>query len=194
MKQMTNKQKKEKKEKNGIETKEFDAITIFSKYTMIFLIGSIVGFIYEQVFYYIFENTLAKRGFLYGPYLPVYGFGAILIVCLLKRYKKNPFIVFILAMLVTGVVEYITGFVMYELYHKVWWDYTGLFFNIDGYVCLRSVLTFGIGGLILIYVIEPLMCKLSETISSKFYLTTSIVIIIMFVIDLTFTLVYKNKL
>lgn len=194
MKRMTNKQRKIKKEKNQIETNEFDRRVKFSKYTMIFLIGSIVGFIYEEIFYYIFEDTLAKRGFLYGPYLPVYGFGAVLMVLLLKKYKKDPFIVFLLAMLLTGVVEYITGFIMYQAYHRVWWDYTGLFLNIDGYVCLRSVLTFGIGGLILIYVIEPLLCKLSENINTKLYLTTSVLIVMTFVIDLTFTLMYRNKL
>ena len=194
MKRMTNKQRKIKKEKNQIETNEFDRRVKFSKYTMIFLIGSIVGFIYEEIFYYIFEDTLAKRGFLYGPYLPVYGFGAVLMVLLLKKYKKDPFIVFLLAMLLTGVVEYITGFIMYQAYHRVWWDYTGLFLNIDGYVCLRSVLTFGIGGLILIYVIEPLLCKLSENINKKLYITTSVLIVMTFVIDLTFTLMYRNKL
>lgn len=194
MKRMTNKQRKIKKEKDQIETNEFDRRVKFSKYTMIFLIGSIVGFIYEEIFYYIFEDTLAKRGFLYGPYLPVYGFGAVLMVLLLKKYKKDPFIVFLLAMLLTGVVEYITGFIMYQAYHRVWWDYTGLFLNIDGYVCLRSVLTFGIGGLILIYVIEPLLCKLSENINTKLYITTSVLIVMTFVIDLTFTLMYRNKL
>lgn len=194
MKQMTRKQRKLKKEKDQIETNEFDLIVNFCKYTMIFLIGSIVGFIYEQIFYYIFEDTLAKRGFLYGPYLPVYGFGAVLIVLLLTKLKKNPFVVFVLAMLLTGIVEYITGFVMYKAYHKVWWDYTGLFLNIDGYVCLRSVLTFGIGGLILVYIIEPLICKLSENVSKRLYLMASIIVIMDFLTDLTFTLMYRNKL
>ena len=89
MKRMTNKQRKIKKEKDQIETNEFDRRVKFSKYTMIFLIGSIVGFIYEEIFYYIFEDTLAKRGFLYGPYLPVYGFGAVLMVLLLKKYPSS---------------------------------------------------------------------------------------------------------
>ena len=133
--------------------REIDKTTIICTYIIIFLIGAIVGFIYEELYCLIIDKELVKRGFLYGPYLPVYGFGAIIMTYLLKRFKKNPLVVFLLAMLITGIVEYITGYLMFTIYHRSWWDYTGLLLNINGYVCLRSVLTFGIGGLLLIYII-----------------------------------------
>lgn len=124
-------------------------------YLLIFIIGCIIGYVYEELFVYFTEDEIVNRGFLYGPYLPVYGFGACLITLLLKRYKKYPVFFFFSCVILTGVVEYITGAALMDIYHKRWWDYTGLFLNLQGYVCLRSVLTFAIGGLLLVYIVEP---------------------------------------
>lgn len=124
-------------------------------YFWIFVVAAITGWIYEEIFYYATEGLLEKRGFLYGVYLPVYGVGALAMLLLLGRFKNRPVLFFVLAMVVTGVLEYVTGAAMYAIWHRRWWDYTGLFLNIGGHVCLRSVLTFGIGGLLLLYLVEP---------------------------------------
>lgn len=181
-------------EELNLKQYNFDFCTKCCFYVMIFLVGAIAGFIYEEIFYYVFEGVLEKRGFLYGPYLPVYGFGAILMVFLLKKFKKNPLSVFFLSMFVTGVLEYFTGFILWELYHKMWWTYEGLFLNIGNYVCLRSVLTFAIGGLLLIYVLEPLVCLFLSKIKRTRLVFVSGAISIMFVIDLIFTLLFRNTL
>lgn len=162
--------------------------------TVIFALGAIIGYLYEVIFYLIADKELVNRGFLYGPYLPVYGFGAVLMLPILKRFKKNPLIIFFGAMFLTGIVEYATGYAMWEIYHDKWWDYTGLFLNINGYVCLRSVLTFAIGGLLLIYLIEPLIRKVMIK-CEKFELNlTTCIIIATFLIDLMFTIMFRNKL
>ena len=181
-------------EKLNEEKYELDFKTKICMYLITFLIGSFVGYIYEILYYLIMENKLMNRGFLYGPYLPVYGFGAVFILWLLKKFKKNPLVVFLLSILITGVVEYITGYLMYDIYNRTWWDYTGAFLNIDGYVCLRSVLTFGIGGLLLIYVIEPIVAKFSVTLNSNKYLLASSCGILVIIIDLVLTLAFRNTL
>lgn len=173
---------------------KFDIKTKICIYCLTFLVGAVSGYIYEVIYCLLIDKELVNRGFLYGPYLPVYGFGAIIMLCLLKRFKKNPLVVFLLAMLVTGIVEYITGYLMYNIYHKTWWDYTGLLLNIDGYVCLRSVLTFGIGGILLIYLIEPLVSHFSVNVNSNKYLLASSFGIFVLLIDLVFTLIFRNKL
>lgn len=173
---------------------DFDLKTKFCISLIIFLIGSVIGYIYEVIYCLLIDNELVNRGFLYGPYLPVYGFGAVFMVWLLKRFKKNPLVVFLLAMLVTGIVEYITGYLMFHIYHRTWLDYTGLFLNINGYVCLRSVLTFAIGGLILIYIIEPLVCKYIQNTNSNKYLFVSSFGIFIIVLDFVITLIYRNTL
>lgn len=172
----------------------FDLITKTDIYFFIFLIGSVVGYIYEFLFYLLVDHKLVNSGFLYGPYIPVYGFGAVFMVFFLKRFKKYPLLIFVLSMLVTGVLEYFTGVLMFELFHRRWWDYTGLFLNIDGYVCFRSVLTFGIGGLILIYLIDPLVSRFSVKFNSKKYLLGTSCGIFVMIIDLVFTLIFRNKL
>lgn len=176
------------------ENFNFDFKTNICKYIMIFLAGGIAGWIYELIFCLIYDGELVNRGFLYGPYLPVYGFGAIFLVILLKRFKKNPLIIFFSAMIITGVLEYFTGYAMWNIYHRTWWDYDGLFLNIDGYVCLRSVLTFAVGSILLVYVIEPLINKLISSISMRKMIYSSVFIVCMLLVDLICTLTFRNTL
>ena len=174
-----------------MKNKLFDGLKVLF---IIFLIGCFVGFIYEEIFYLITEGILEKRGFLYGPWLPVYGFGAVFMVLLLKRFKNNKIIFFIMACLVTGILEYITGYAMNMIWHKRWWDYTGLFLNINGYVCLRSVLSFGIGGLILIYIIEPFVRKYYQKLKSKILNIILMLIFIIFIGDNILSFLIRNKI
>lgn len=181
-------------EKNEIKEETVKVQNNIFNIIEIFFVASIIGWIYEMIFYKVTENILENRGFLYGPYVPVYGFGAILIVLLLKRFKKNPLILFVGMALVTGILELIVGEFMVAVWHKRWWDYTGLFLNIDGQVCLRSVLSFAIGGLGLIYLIEPYINKFNERASSKSKKILCIAIIITMVIDLILCLTIRHPI
>lgn len=157
---------------------------------LIFLIGSLIGWIYEEIFYYVTENTISNRGFFYGPYLPVYGWGSVILMLTLKKLKKYPILVFILSMLITGIVEYATGYIMYVLYERIWWDYTGLFLNISGYVCFRSVFTFAIGTIVLIYLIEPYLSKLIAKYSRHAEIISYLFLTI-FIIDNIITFIFR---
>ena len=159
-------------------------------WVLIFLIGSLIGWFYEEIFYFVTENTLSNRGFFYGPYLPVYGSGAVILMLTLKKIKNRPFLVFLLSMLITGIVEYITGYVMYAMYKKVWWDYTGLFLNIDGYVCFRSVFTFAIGTIGLMYFIEPWLIKFIEKYK-KISKYISVIFLLVFILDCVVTFIFR---
>ena len=139
------------------ENRKLNLISKIDLYFWLFLAGAVSGWVYEEIFYYVTENLLENRGFLFGPYLPVYGVGALLMVLLLERFRKNPIVVFLASIIVTGILEYLTGRMMWQIWHRRWWDYRGLFLNIGGYVCLRSVLTFAVGGLLLIYIVKPVM-------------------------------------
>lgn len=181
-------------EKNEIKEETVKVQNNIFNIIEIFFVASIIGWIYEMIFYKVTENILENRGFLYGPYVPVYGFGAILIVLLLKRFKKNPLILFVGMALVTGILELIVGEFMVAIWHKRWWDYTGLFLNIDGQVCLRSVLSFAIGGLGLIYLIEPYINKFNEKISNKSKKALCIAIIAIMIIDLILCLAIRHPI
>lgn len=163
----------------------------FGTYFVIFLVGCVIGWVYEEIFYFVVENRLVNSGFMYGPYLPVYGFGALLMLLFLKPIKKFPPLVFILSMLVTGIWEYVTGYLMYKIWQTRWWDYTGKFLNIDGYVCLRSVLTFAIGGIALIYFIEPLAIRICTAMPKKRLAIICIVPSVIILTDLVISLIFR---
>ncbi len=160
----------------------------------IFFVASIIGWIYEMIFYKVTENILDNRGFLYGPYVPVYGTGAVLIVLLLKRFRKNPVILFIGMMILTGIVEYIVGDFMLFVWNKRWWDYTGLFLNINGHVCLRSVISFAIGGLALIYLVEPFIDKINKRMGNRKKNIIYGIIIGIMIIDLIVCLIIRHPI
>lgn len=163
----------------------------WAKYFILFLVASIFGWIYEEIYFLIADHELTNRGFLYGPYLPIYGAGAVLITLLLKRFKKNALLFFFLTMLVTGILEYAVGFILLEVWDKRLWDYTGVFLNLQGFVCLRSVVSFGIGGLFLIYLAEPLVNNITNKFSKSFDTLTLIIIPLIFVIDFIFSLLFR---
>ena len=121
---------------------------------LIFMTGCLVGWIYEEIFYWITEGMLRNRGLLYGPWLPIYGVGALGIYAM-KPLKKNPVLLFFMCIAVTGVVEYIIGLIGIRFFGMRLWDYRGLFMNIGGIICLRSVLSFAVMGMVFHYLLEP---------------------------------------
>ena len=121
---------------------------------MIFLAGCLTGWFYEEIFYWFTEGLLRNRGVLYGPWLPIYGVGALAIYAM-KPLKKHPPVLFFLCMATSGAIEYFAGRVCIACFGLRLWDYRELFWNLDGLVCLRSVLVFGVLGLLFHYWIEP---------------------------------------
>lgn len=161
------------------------------KLFLIFFVGCVVGWIYEELFYLLVDKKLVNSGFMYGPYLPVYGVGSLCIYLLLNKYKKHPSIIFFGALLITGIVEYITGYVLLAIYNRRWWDYTGLFMEIDGFVCLRSVISFALGALLLIYIALPLIDGIIKKVTIKKLNIITISISIIMLTDLLITLLIR---
>ena len=130
---------------------------------LIMIISGIFGFIYETIFYIIDLGYFVKRGTTFGPWIPIYAFGGLFIVLFSYRFKDKPLFVFLINMLVTGLLEYLTGFILLKYFNIRLWDYNNEilnFLNINGFVCLRSVLFFGLSSLLLIYVIVPFIDKI----------------------------------
>ena len=121
---------------------------------LVFLTGCLVGWIYEEIFYWITEGMLRNRGILFGPWLPIYGIGALGIYAM-KPVKKHPVLLFFLCAIVTGIVEYIIGYIGIRYFGMRLWDYRGLLWNIDGIICFRSVVSFALMGLVFHYWLEP---------------------------------------
>ena len=160
---------------------------------LIFLIGCFVGWIYEEIFYWITEGLLRNRGILYGPWLPIYGIGALGIYAL-KPLKQHPVLLFLLCVAVTGVVEYIIGFVGIRYFGLRLWDYRGLFLNIDGIICLRSVVSFGLLGLAFHYLLEPMGEKLFRRISEHTIHAGCFILIVLFLTDCVLSCLFRTPI
>lgn len=126
-----------------------------------------------------------NRGFLHGPGLPIYGFGAIIILWLTLPFKDNLLLVFILGMLGASILEYVTGIVMERLFHMRYWDYSSQKFNLNGYISLFTSLGWGLLSTLLVKFIHPLVDDLILRVPSFMSELLSLILMIIFVVDVT---------
>ena len=160
---------------------------------LIFLTGCVAGWVYEEIFYWSTEGLLRNRGILYGPWLPVYGLGA-LGVYAMKPVKKNPLLLFLLCVAVTGVVEYIIGFAGIHLFGMRLWDYRGLFWNLDGIICFRSVVSFAVMGLAFHYLLEPAAERMVSKAAPNTVHTICMIIFIVFLADCALSALFRTPI
>ena len=160
---------------------------------LIFLTGCLVGWIYEEIFYWITEGLLRNRGILYGPWLPIYGIGALGIYAL-KPLKRHPVLLFMLCVAVTGVVEYIIGYVGIYYFGLRLWDYRGLFLNLGGIICFRSVVSFGILGLVFHYLLEPMGEKLYRRLPTNVIRVSCLILTVLFVTDCILSALFRTPI
>ena len=160
---------------------------------LVFLAGCLVGWIYEEIFYWITEGLLRNRGILYGPWLPIYGIGALGIYAL-KPLKGRPALLFLGCVVLSGVVEYIIGYVGIHAFGLRLWDYRGLFLNLQGIICLRSVLSFGILGLAFHYLLEPLGEKLYRSLPAGAVRTGCFILLALFLFDCVLSALFRTPI
>lgn len=147
-----------------------------------------VGWIWEVSLSMISYGRFVNRGVLHGPWIPIYGFGCVLILLLLKRFRMRPKVEFSMAVLLCGCIEYFTGLVL-ELTHngQKWWDYTGYFLNLDGRICAEGLLVFGVGGMAFVYVIAPLIDNWVKEHLNKRLSTACLVLLLLFGADVVYS-------
>ena len=150
---------------------------------LIFFIIAFIGYFWEVLLLLFERGEFVKRGTLHGPWLPIYGAGAIAMLVLLKPFRKNPFIYFIFAMLVSGLIEYGTSVYLEIVHNMSWWNYDGYFLNINGRVCLEGLLVFAIGGIIVTYMLAPLIANFLERINKKIKIVLCIILVSLMAFD-----------
>lgn len=166
---------------------------IFLLYFMYFIIYSIIGWLVETSIIYIQTKKLVDRGFLVGPYCPIYGCGAITMILYLTQYKDNIITVFLLGVVICSVLEYFTSYLMEVLFKTRWWDYSNEKFNLNGRICGKNCLLFGLGGIIVLYIIQPLLYNLLNKIPSNIFTLITIIILLIFISDFILSLNVINK-
>jgi uncharacterized membrane protein len=120
-----------------------------------------------------------------GPWCPIYGFGAVFISLLLSRHAEDPLAVFGLAILICGILEYSTSYMMEKIFHARWWDYSTKKFNLNGRVCADTLLPFGLLGLLLVYAITPVMFSCFDLLSETMIQIICLSLSLLFLADIT---------
>ena len=186
------------KYKNYLNNEQhFDKSTMLGIIALIIVIAGVFGFLYEVVFYY-FNSGMTEiywRGGNFLPWINIYAIGAVLICFLTYKKRKNPLLVFLVSVIATGILEYVGGAFMEHVMHVKCWDYSTeilSFGNIDGYVCIRSVLVFGISSLLLMYLIVPFCFYLANRMDKKKFLILSYTICAIFLFDELYNLIFAR--
>ena len=159
----------------------------------LFVSGSICGWIYEMIYCGITEGVIRNRGILYGPWLPIYGVGAVGIY-FLKQWKNNPVRLFLMSALVAGIVEYVLGFVGIHFFGLRLWDYSGMFLNLNGIICFASVVCFACMGLLFHYLAEPFARKLYFKFSTEKTRKRGIVILVILAVDFLASALFRTPI
>ncbi len=163
-----------------------------SSIILLFFTFSMFGWVWEVLLHLFNDGVFVNRGTMLGPWLPIYGVGGVLIVLLLKRFADKPLLLFILAVVLCGIVEYTTAWFLWERYHTKWWDYSGYFLNIQGRICAEGLLTFGLGGLGFVYLLAPVCDELFKKIPKKTKTALCAVLLTLFAADKIYSGIHPN--
>lgn len=139
----------------------------FLSSVFLFFTASTAGYVWEVLLTLILTGTLCNRGFLYGPWLPIYGFGALFLSFLLKRLSSRPVKVFFLSALAGSLLELITGLALHTYWHIRYWDYSSLSLDLNGYISLLSFLGFGLAGSLWICFLSPRLLRFWNRLSLR---------------------------
>lgn len=132
---------------------------------LVFFIYSIIGYCLEVFFCLLYTKKFnASRGYLLGPYIPVFGFGAIIMVNFLDKYRDDFLILFVFSMVICSLVEYFVSLLLEKIFNLRWWDYSHESFNVNGRICLKNSVLFGLGGIIIVRYFNPLLNSLLSSL------------------------------
>lgn len=158
-----------------------------------FLIYSFVGWILESIYKTIFAKKFVNSGFLYGPFCPIYGIGA-LIMYLFLSLCDNVVTVFLSGFVVLSVWEYIVAWGLEKLFHEKYWDYSNYKFNINGRVCLLNSVFWGVLGVIFTYIVHPFVEAQIININNILLIILTVVVSIGMLVDFIISVIKLNSI
>ncbi|MDO4617881.1 MAG: DUF975 family protein [Lachnospiraceae bacterium] len=160
---------------------------------LIFFSMSFVGWCWEVSLHLLQEGVFRNRGVNHGPWLPIYGFGCVLILIFLYRFRNRPLIEFAAAVILCGIVEYSSAWYLETTHNGTkWWDYSGYFMNIDGRVCAEGLLIFGLGGLAIVYLLAPVLDNIIRKVPKKVTVIVACVLTVIFLCDSVYSSKHPN--
>ena len=166
----------------------------YSVWTLVlfFLLCAFIGWSWEVTLHYMQTQELANRGVLFGPWLPIYGAGATFVLVLCNRFRRYPVAEFFVATILCGILEYGTSVYLERMYNERWWSYDGYFLNIHGRVCAEGLLAFGIGCMIIIYLVAPLFDYILQGMDDRALRIICLVLSSVFLLDVAYSTFHPN--
>lgn len=164
-------------------------------YFMMFMFYSVAGWLMEVTLGLIEKHKFVNRGFLIGPYCPIYGVGVLSVSLLLKNVTDNIILLFLLSTLICGTLEYLTSYLMEKIFKARWWDYTRRKFNINGRICLETLIPFGIISVLVICFVNPWLIEKLEDIPFGTLDILAILLLIIYLVDtfVSFNIILRFK-
>lgn len=160
----------------------------FLEIMIYFITYSFLGWVMESIFRSICERKLINTGFLIGPFCPIYGVGAIIMLLFLKNFSNNILLLFVVSIIVLTIWEYLVGVLLEKLFHTKYWDYSNNKFNFQGRICLMNSLFWGILGVVFVkfihLMIENLISKIDIRILAFVYSIIAIVMIVDMIVSI----------
>ena len=163
-----------------------------------FVIFSIIGLIVETLFGYATTGVIdSRKGLLWGPFCPIYGVGAVVLIILLDKYKDKDWKIFLYGGILGGIIEYILSFVLEAMYSSRFWDYSHVSFNLNGRICIKYSIYWSVLSIILMKYIKPWIDKYIDKISNNKKIIAERILFIFLVVDVIVTIwaitTYKNR-
>ena len=168
-----------------------ETVLLLARVVLYFFVYGCVGWGVEVAYAAITTRQLVNRGFLNGPICPIYGFGMVALVTAMQLVPKpeqtgegtNTVLVFFVGMFITTLIELVGGWVLFKLFHTRWWDYSMYRFNLGGYICPQFSLLWGLGSVLMVKVVHPLVAGLSMPLPGVPLLLVDAVLLVVFGVD-----------
>lgn len=160
----------------------------------IFFIYAFLGWCTEVSYAATKTGKFVNRGFLNGPWCPIYGFGVVIVLAFLEPLKDNLFLLFLGSVVLTSALEWLTGFLLEKLFAQRWWDYSNEPFNLSGYICLRFSLAWGFACLFVVKLLHPTVLLFIRLIPHLVGLILLGILLVVMAIDLAATVSAIAKL
>lgn len=167
------------------------------KYTVLnlvlmFFIFAFIGWLWEVALHIFKDGMFVNRGTMHGPWLPIYGFGGVMIIVFLRRFAKKPVLLMVTTFVLCGIVEYVAHWYLELTKGIKWWDYSNHFINLNGRICLEGLLVFSIGGLLFVYIAGPALDNLLKRLSKKLAIVIAAILVLIFAGDLVYSHFHPN--
>lgn len=161
----------------------------YSFYTVlwVFLIYAFLGWCAEVAFATVKTRSFVNRGFLNGPYCPIYGFGMVIVALCLTPIEDSIVLLFLGSAVLTSLLEFVTGYVLERFFGDKWWDYSKMPLNIRGYICLPFSILWGVACVIIMRVIHPLVLKFIGLLDNRFGIVLTVILSALFLADAAMT-------